>query len=56
MGYCFVFFFFAAGSNLFMIIYQKKLGQKKRVKEQRGGSLVVRIPGAGIQFVHFPRA
>lgn len=39
-----------------MIIYQEKLGQKKRVKEQRGGSLVVRIPGAGIQFVHLPRA
>lgn len=52
MGYCFV-FFFASGSNLVRIIYQEKIGQKKRVKEQIGGSLVVRIPGAGVQFVHF---
>lgn len=56
MGYFFFFFFFASGSNLVRIIYQEKIGQKKRVKEQRGGSLVVRIPGAGVQFVHFPRA
>ena len=57
MGYCFFFFFFfASGSNLVRIIYQEKIGQKKRVKERIEGSLVVRIPGAGVPFVHFPRA
>lgn len=56
MGYCFFFFFFASGSNLVRIIYQEKIGQKKRVKERIGGSLVVRIPGAGVPLVHFPRA